>query len=138
MHTCLHTSVLLQGKYIHLSSYPVYMSVLQVKCTHLSSSPVYMSVLLQVKCATPVFIPSVPQVGSLGMQHLWVCTSTPSLGQVSIVSLHSTRPALTESFKVCDSNILCVELVPGCGQETKAGRFLFSEDTVWMSNTHNE
>ena len=117
----------------------MYISVLlRVKCTHLSSSPVYMPVLFQVKCATPVFIPSVPQVGSLGMQHLWVCTSTQALGQVSIVSLHSIRPALTESFKACNCDILCVEVVPGCGQEMNADRFLFSEDTVWMSNTHNE
>ncbi|KAL8623740.1 hypothetical protein ACOMHN_040086 [Nucella lapillus] len=92
----------------------------------------------KVKCAIPVFMPSMPCVSALGMQHLWVCTSTSSRGQVSIVYLNNTRPALTESFKACDCEVLCVELVSGCGQETEAVRFLFSQDTVWMANTHNE
>ncbi|XP_076451656.1 rho guanine nucleotide exchange factor 10-like protein [Babylonia areolata] len=92
----------------------------------------------KVRCAIPVFMPSMPQVNGLGVQHLWVCTSTSSRGQVSVVSLYNTRPALTESFKACDCEVLCAELVSGCGLETEASHFLFSEDTVWMGNTHNE
>ena len=91
-----------------------------------------------MKCATPIFIPSVPQVSSLGVQHLWVCSSTLNRGQVSVVSLHNTRPMLTESFKACECDMLCAELVSGCGRQTHASRFLFSEDTVWMSSVHNE
>jgi hypothetical protein len=86
----------------------------------------------------PVFLPTVPFVSSLGIQHLWVCASNSQRGQVSIVSLHNTRLALTESFKACNCDILCAEVVSGCGQVTNAEKFLFSEDTVWMANVKNE
>lgn len=92
----------------------------------------------KVKCATPVFLPSVPNVSTLGVQHLWVCASTSIRGQVSIISLHNTRPVLTESFKACDCEILCAEVVSGCGTDTNAEKFRFQEDTVWMSNVKNE
>lgn len=92
----------------------------------------------KMKCATPVFVPSTAISPGLGVQHLWVCSSSASRGQVSMVSLNSTRPALTEMFKACDCDMLCCEVVPGCGNVTKTSKFLFSEDTVWMANVHNE
>nr|KAG5704758.1 hypothetical protein BaRGS_005214 [Batillaria attramentaria] len=92
----------------------------------------------KIKCATPVFVPSSMGASGMGMKHLWVCSSSTSRGQVSVVSLQHTRPALTEMFKACDCDMLCCELVPGCGKVTQAARYLFSEDTVWMANVHNE
>ena len=67
------------------------------------------------------------------VEHLWVCSSTDQLGQVSLVSLHTAKPALVESFQATTSEILCVEMVEGFGDvEDEAS---FKDDTVWMSTS---
>ncbi|XP_025078987.1 rho guanine nucleotide exchange factor 10-like protein isoform X1 [Pomacea canaliculata] len=92
----------------------------------------------KMKCATTVFMPSAAQVVGLGMQHLWVCSSNMSSGHVAVVSIHNSRPALTEAFKACECELVCCEVIPGCGGETQPRRFVFSEDTVWMANKQND
>ncbi|CAG5115124.1 unnamed protein product, partial [Candidula unifasciata] len=91
-----------------------------------------------IKCAVSVYLNSKRSASGLGLQHLWVCSSTPAHGQVSILSVHNSKPALVESFRACGSDILAVELVPGCGQVTQPGKLLFAEDTVWMATSQNE
>ena len=93
---------------------------------------------LQMSCASPVYIPSLPHTNGVGVQHLLVCASSPSHGHVSVVSLPYTHPIVTESFKACDTGIVCAEAVTGCGRKTDSGRFLFHEDTVWLGTMDAE
>ena len=53
----------------------------------------------QIECAVPVLLPSLDLPG-VGMQHLWVCSSDVTRGQVTVVSLHDNQPHVVESFKV--------------------------------------
>ena len=84
----------------------------------------------QVECAVPVLLPS-PELPGIGIQHLWVCSGDKGRGHVTIVSFHGNQPQVVESFKSCDSPILCTELVPGyaCCDDKNA----FVQDTVWMA-----
>ena len=52
---------------------------------------------LQVKCAVCVYFPTRTE-GSV--EHLWLWSTSEGQGQVSVVSLHTTKPALIESFQV--------------------------------------
>ena len=54
---------------------------------------------LQVQCAVQVLLPSIELPG-VGFEHLWVCSSDQSRGQVTVVSLQSNQPHVVESFKV--------------------------------------
>ena len=80
-----------------------------------------------MKCAIPVF----HSRGRLGVQYLWICTTTPSRGQVAVVSIHNIKPSLVESFKAADAEISCVELVSGYGDVTEGS--VFADDTVWLA-----
>ena len=86
--------------------------------------------LLQIECATPIILPS-PDLPGVGMQHLWVCSSSSNdKGHVTVVSMRTNQPHVIESFRASDSVIVCVEMVPGfatCEEEDA-----FSQDTVWM------
>ena len=42
------------------------------------------------------------------------------------------------SIRTCSCEITGVELVPGCGEKTKAEDYLFAEDTVWVATAHSE
>ncbi|CAG5131752.1 unnamed protein product, partial [Candidula unifasciata] len=92
----------------------------------------------KIRCAVSIFLNPVKSVHGIGIQHLWVCSSTPTHGQVSVLSVHNSKPSLMESFKACSSDILAVELVPGCGEVLKSENFLFPEDSVWLTNSHRE
>ena len=70
------------------------------------------------------------------VEHLWVCSSTSSLGQVSLVSLHTPKPGLVMSFKATDCDIEAVVSVPGFALEK--GPAIFEEDTVWISTANSE
>ncbi|XP_064610358.1 rho guanine nucleotide exchange factor 10-like protein [Liolophura sinensis] len=83
----------------------------------------------KVRCAVPVFLSTPSNIG-VGMQHLWVCNTTATRGQVSIVSIHSNRPRVIESYQACDCEIVCVENVPGYSAENDP--YSFKMDTVWM------
>ncbi|XP_035829143.1 rho guanine nucleotide exchange factor 10-like protein [Aplysia californica] len=87
----------------------------------------------KIRCAVPIFLNPENAACSIGVQHLWVCSSTADRGQVAILSIHNSKPALTESFRACDCDITAAELVPGCGQLTRPGDYLFAEDTVWVA-----
>ncbi|XP_060562010.1 rho guanine nucleotide exchange factor 10-like [Ruditapes philippinarum] len=70
------------------------------------------------------------------MEHLWICSSNEGHGQVSVVSLHTDKPSLIESFQATKCMIICVETVPGYARvRSKAA---FEEDTVWMSTSDSE
>ncbi|XP_041377385.1 rho guanine nucleotide exchange factor 10-like protein [Gigantopelta aegis] len=81
----------------------------------------------KMKCVIPVFHSS----GHLGVQYLWICSTTPTRGQVAIVSIHNIKPSLVESFKAADSAISCTELVLGYGVETEGT--MFANDSVWLA-----
>ncbi|KAL3862085.1 hypothetical protein ACJMK2_008080 [Sinanodonta woodiana] len=89
----------------------------------------------RIKCTVPVFLPTSGNE-DMGLQHLWVCSSKEDLGQVSIISIHSAKPNLLESFQVTKCEIVCAEMVPGFAlvQSERA----FAEDTVWMSTVDAE
>ncbi|KAK3591043.1 hypothetical protein CHS0354_026057 [Potamilus streckersoni] len=89
----------------------------------------------KIKCTVPVFLPTTGNE-DIGLQHLWVCSSKEDLGQVSIISIHSAKPNLLESFQVTKCEIVCAEMVPGFAlvQNERA----FAEDAVWMSTVDAE
>ncbi|GFR83676.1 rho guanine nucleotide exchange factor 10-like, partial [Elysia marginata] len=90
-----------------------------------------------IRCASPIFLHPDKSPYGLGVQHLWVCSSTPSHGQVSVLSIHNSRPALVESFKACSCDIMAAELVPGCGVDMAPGQYIFPHDTVWVATAQN-
>ncbi|XP_059179092.1 rho guanine nucleotide exchange factor 10-like protein [Physella acuta] len=53
----------------------------------------------KVKCAVAVFLNQENSPFSVGIQHMWVCSSSEKLGQISVISVHNSKPALVESFK---------------------------------------
>ena len=88
---------------------------------------------LQIKCAIPVYLP----VSSEGaVEHLWVCSSTESAGQVSLISLHTPKPNLVMSFKATECDIEAVVMVPGYAMAK--GLTIFEDDTVWISTAKSE
>ena len=89
--------------------------------------------MFQIKCAIPVYLP----VSSEGLvEHIWVCSSTESVGQVSLISLHTPKPSLVMSFKATDCEIETVVSVPGFALEK--GPAIFEEDSVWISTAKSE
>ncbi|GFS22585.1 rho guanine nucleotide exchange factor 10 [Elysia marginata] len=92
----------------------------------------------KIRCASPIFLHPDKSPYGLGVQHLWVCSSTPSHGQVSVLSIHNSRPALVESFKACSCDIMAAELVPGCGVDMAPDQYIFPHDTVWVATAQNE
>ncbi|RUS71131.1 hypothetical protein EGW08_021110 [Elysia chlorotica] len=92
----------------------------------------------KIRCASPIFLHPDKSPFGLGVQHLWVCSSTPTHGQVSVLSIHNSRPALVESFKACSCDIMAAELVPGCGVDTNPDQFIFSQDTVWVATAQRQ
>ncbi|XP_055863526.1 rho guanine nucleotide exchange factor 10-like protein isoform X2 [Biomphalaria glabrata] len=119
-----------------LSSDVVYDSIPAVFMRHLAVD--VPRTYTQIKCAVSIFLnPENSSVG-VGVQHLWVCASNDKLGQISLLSIHNSKPSLMESFKACSCEITAVELVPGCGSCSVLGSYLFAEDTVWMSTVMNE
>ncbi|KAL3862084.1 hypothetical protein ACJMK2_008079 [Sinanodonta woodiana] len=88
-----------------------------------------------MKCATKVIIPVLDTPG-IGLPHLWVCSATESLGKVSIISLHSGRTNLLESFEACRSDITCAEMIPT--SDTVQHELEYSMDTVWMGTADAE
>ncbi|KAL3862083.1 hypothetical protein ACJMK2_008078 [Sinanodonta woodiana] len=89
----------------------------------------------KVKCATQVIIPA-SYNPNMGLPHLWVCSATEGLGKVSIISLYSGRPNLLESFKACQCEIVCAEMIP-CSTQVQH-EMAFSMDTVWMGTVDSE
>ncbi|KAL3862082.1 hypothetical protein ACJMK2_008077 [Sinanodonta woodiana] len=89
----------------------------------------------KAKCVTQVIMPFSDN-SSMGLPHLWVCSATEGLGNVSIISIHSGRPNLLESFKACKCEILCAEMIP-CSAEVHHV-LAFSMDTVWMGTVDSE
>ncbi|XP_071109851.1 rho guanine nucleotide exchange factor 10-like protein [Haliotis cracherodii] len=89
----------------------------------------------KMMCAIPVFMTSSSGT-RLGIQHLWVVTTTPTRGQVSIISIHNSKPSLTESFKAADVEVTCTEHVPGYAKDVK--EYAYEEDCVWLGTIDNE
>ncbi|KAH9514114.1 Rho guanine nucleotide exchange factor 10 [Bulinus truncatus] len=92
----------------------------------------------KIKCAVSIFMNPENSPFGVGVQHLWVCSSSEKLGQISLLSIHNSKPSLMESFKACSCEITAVELVPGCGNSSSPESYLFAEDTVWMSTAMKE
>lgn len=92
----------------------------------------------KIKCAVSIFLSPERSTFSVGVQHLWVCSSSPNLGQISVLSIQNSRPSLMESFKACNCEITAVEMVPGYGTLTVPEDYIFAEDTVWVSTAVNE
>ncbi|XP_056013747.1 uncharacterized protein LOC125646134 isoform X6 [Ostrea edulis] len=90
----------------------------------------------KVKCAVPVYLSSRTGNSDISMQHLWVVTTSETRAQVSLVSVHTTRLALIESFKAADTEIVAVETVPAISTTDQDEAFV--EDTVWMSTEKSE
>ncbi|XP_052821087.1 rho guanine nucleotide exchange factor 10-like protein isoform X2 [Mya arenaria] len=88
----------------------------------------------KIKCGVRVYFPTRTD-GSV--EHLWLWSSSEGQGQVSVVSLHTTKPALTESFQGVRSEVVCAESVPGFAVETDLPG-AFPEDTVWTSTVDSE
>lgn len=86
-----------------------------------------------MSCGVKVYFPKKNE-GS--MEHLWVCSSTEGQGQVSVVSLHTDKPSLIESFQATRCMVICIEYVPGYARVKK--KAAFEEDTVWMSTADSE
>ncbi|KAL4221100.1 guanine nucleotide exchange factor 10-like protein [Mactra antiquata] len=82
----------------------------------------------KLTCGVKVYF---PRKNSGSEEHLWICSSNEGQGQVSIVSLHTHKPSLIESFQATKCEILCAETVPGFA--TVANEKAFQDDTVWMS-----
>ncbi|XP_067659618.1 rho guanine nucleotide exchange factor 10-like protein [Haliotis asinina] len=89
----------------------------------------------KMMCAIPVFMTSSSGT-RLSTQHLWVVTTTPTRGQVSIISIHNSKPSLIESFKAADVEVTCTEHVPGYARDVKD--YAFAEDCVWLGTIDNE
>nr|XP_034337895.1 uncharacterized protein LOC105340678 isoform X1 [Crassostrea gigas]XP_034337897.1 uncharacterized protein LOC105340678 isoform X1 [Crassostrea gigas] len=85
----------------------------------------------KVKCAVPVYLSGRGSNSDISMQHLWVVTTSETRAQVSLVSVHTTRLTLIESFKAADTEIVTVETVPAISITDQDEAFV--EDTVWMS-----
>lgn len=85
----------------------------------------------KVKCAVPVYLSGRGSNSDISMQHLWVVTTSETRAQVSLVSVHTTRLTLIESFKAADTEIVTVETVPAISITDQYEAFV--EDTVWMS-----
>ena len=54
-----------------------------------------------------------------------------------MVSLHTAKPALTESFQAAKTEVVTAEGVPGYAMVTD-NPTAFAEDTVWTSTVDNE
>ncbi|XP_045162260.2 uncharacterized protein LOC123527069 isoform X2 [Mercenaria mercenaria] len=87
----------------------------------------------RVSCGVKVYF---PRKNEGSMEHLWICSSTEGHGQVSVVSLHTDKPSLIESFQATKCMVICAESVPGYARVKK--KAAFEEDTVWMSTTDSE
>ncbi|XP_078337280.1 uncharacterized protein LOC111137059 isoform X3 [Crassostrea virginica] len=90
----------------------------------------------KVKCAVPVYLSGGGANSDISMQHLWVVTTSETRAQVSLVSVHTTRLTLIESFKATDTEIVTVETVPAISTTDQNEAFV--EDTVWMSTEKSE
>ena len=90
--------------------------------------------LLQIKCAVRVYFPTRTDGTT---EHLWIWSSSEGQGQVSVVSLHTAKPALTESFQAAKTEVVTAEGVPGYAMVTD-NPTAFAEDTVWTSTVDNE
>jgi hypothetical protein len=86
--------------------------------------------------ATHVLLPSTDLPNGFGVQHLWVCesfASASSTSRVSVVSLHTNKPCVVDSFALADSGIVsAIERVPGV-TTSSSDKFAFTDDTVWIA-----
>ncbi|KAK3591050.1 hypothetical protein CHS0354_026063 [Potamilus streckersoni] len=88
----------------------------------------------KAKCVTQVIMPL--SDNNMGLPHLWVCSATEGIGNVSIISIQSGRPNLLESFRACQCEIVCAEMIP-CSVQVQH-ELAFSMDTVWMGTVDSE
>ena len=89
-----------------------------------------------MKCAVPVYLSGGGANSDISMQHLWIVTTSETRAQVSLVSVHTTRLTLIESFKATDTDIVTLETVPAISNTDQNEAFV--EDTVWMSTEKSE
>lgn len=85
-----------------------------------------------------MLLPSTDLPCGYGVQHLWVCESYASsssslTNRVSVVSLHTNKPCVVESFALTDGGIVsAIERVSGFSTSSP-DKFAFNEDTVWIA-----